>query len=299
MRTLVARPTRSLSLATVTGLVALAMAACGGDDSALRNDGDGTAATATRSDAAGSSSSVATTTEEAVDAALVDGHTFRSQSVLVDGTPTPLVAGTTITLTFTAGELQARAGCNSLAGRYRFDGDVLHVEGLGSTAMGCDAALMDQDEWLIGQLTAGPEMVARDETLTLRNGGTEIVLVDELRGAAGAGASLEGTNWVVDTLYEGESASSVPAGTSAGIRIDGSTLTVTGGCNSGGTTVAVDGARLLVDPLVTTQKACGDDAMRVEQHLLVVLGASPMFALEGGKLRLDTGTGRGVGFTAS
>ena len=39
--------------------------------------------------------------------------------------------------------------------------------------------------------------------------------------------------------------------------------------------------------------------MRARGVLLVVLGASPMFALEGGKLRLDTGTGRGVGFTAS
>jgi heat shock protein HslJ len=165
--------------------------------------------------------------------------------------------------------------------------------------MGCEAALMEQDQWLAGQLTAGPALELQGETLTLRNGGTEIVLVDEQVGGASAAAPLEGTEWVLDTLFEGESASSVPAGVTATIRIDGSTLTVNDGCNSGGGNVVVEGSRLRIGDLVTTQKACGEEATRVERHLLAVLGASPSFTVEADQLRLDTGTGRGVGFRSS
>ena len=67
------------------------------------------------------------------------GRTFLSESVTQDGRPLPLVAGTSIRLTFhDDGRLTASAGCNSMGGPVRTDGGRIAVADLATTEMGCD-----------------------------------------------------------------------------------------------------------------------------------------------------------------
>src|SRR5918992_2557978 len=119
---------------------------------------------------------------------------------------------TRITLNFVADghRLGAQAGCNQMGGPASFDGDHLVVDDMATTEMGCDPPRHAQDEWLARFLTSRPEWSRSGSTLTLDNGTARIVLED--RDVADPDRPLRGTRWVVDTIVEGETASSVPAG---------------------------------------------------------------------------------------
>ena len=109
----------------------------------------------------------------------IEGREFVSTSVTEDGTERALVGGTVIRLTFREGRIGASAGCNQIGGDYALDDGRLHVANLASTAMGCDPARHDQDEWLTAFLGAGPTVVLDGAELVLEAGSARIVLVDD------------------------------------------------------------------------------------------------------------------------
>ena len=136
----------------------------------------------------------------------LDGRTFLSTSV----TGHELVAGTRIQLNFRKGNIGATAGCNSLGAPYSLDGDTLVTDGQGMamTEMGCDPPRHAQDEWLSGFLTSKPTVALSGNELRLTRGTTTIELVD--REVADPDRRLVGTRWRVDTVIQGDAASSVP-----------------------------------------------------------------------------------------
>jgi heat shock protein HslJ len=110
------------------------------------------------------------------------GRTFVSISVSDGGADRPLVPGTTIRLGFQATSLTASAGCNTMGGGYRLDGDRLIVDQMSSTAMSCPDPLGAQDAWLAQLLGARPSVHLDGHDLTLAAGSIVIRLTD--RGAA-------------------------------------------------------------------------------------------------------------------
>jgi heat shock protein HslJ len=136
----------------------------------------------------------------------LDGRTFLSRSV----TGHDLVRGTKIQLSFNDGHVGATAGCNSLGAPYTLEGDTLVTEGQGmtQTEIGCDPPRHDQDEWLSGFLTSKPTLALSGNELTLTKGTTTIEFVD--REVADPDRPLVGTTWRVDTIIDGDAASSVP-----------------------------------------------------------------------------------------
>ncbi|MCC6435962.1 MAG: META domain-containing protein [Acidimicrobiales bacterium] len=115
--------------------------------------------------------------------------------------------------------------------------------------------------------------------------------------SAADAAGLTGIDWQLTTLVEGESSGPLPDGVRGSLRIEGSELTVDTGCNRGGASVAVqDGALRMTQPLLLTQRGCDGDALRVEQFVVKVLDSNPMYRVEAGRLRLDSGLGRSLEF---
>lgn len=103
------------------------------------------------------------------------GRTFLSTSV----TGYTLASSSQITLSFPEkGKLSANAGCNHLFGNVEFDGDRMKVSDMGGTDMGCEQQLMDQDDWFIRFMTAGPTYSLTGDELVLKGDGTEIKLMD-------------------------------------------------------------------------------------------------------------------------
>lgn len=232
-------------------------------------------------------------------AAGVAGRAFLSTSVTADGADRPLVPGSRIRLDFRQdGALGAQAGCNSMGGRYRLDGDRLVLTGpLASTQMGCSEPLMQQDTWLAGLLAAGGTLALDGDRLTLTSGGTVLSLLDER--AAIPDSSLWETTWLLDAVERGDTAGSTVSSTVAGTRpwirlVQGSRarVQVQTGCNTGSGPVEAGPADLTFGPVAVTRKGCADPAAaEVERAMLTVLqGDGPVrFAVKGEQLRLTRG----------
>ena len=106
-------------------------------------------------------------------------RSFTTTSVVTSGEERPLAADSTLKVTFTPDGVSAVAGCNTMFGPVSFDSGTLRTSGpLGMTMMGCDPALMDQDQWISEFLASGPTWKLDGPNLTLASGETVLVLKD-------------------------------------------------------------------------------------------------------------------------
>lgn len=212
----------------------------------------------------------------------VDGETFSGADV--DGHE--LVPETQVSLTFTGEQISASAGCNTLFGGAEWSGDTLEVEELAMTAMGCDSALHEQDEWLAGFLRSNPTASLEGATLTLTSDEASLTLTRE------EDAELEGTRWRLDGLERNESVSSIPQGVEASLTINEGQAEINFGCNTGGGEVTATGGQLQFGELMSTLKACGDDAAEVERQMMSVLQGTVDFEIDRSHLRVGSGDER-------
>ncbi|HVL05503.1 MAG TPA: META domain-containing protein [Acidimicrobiales bacterium] len=230
------------------------------------------------------------------------GRTFLSTEVSEKGQPKAPVAGTRITLNFMRDghRLGAQAGCNSMGGQAALEGGRLVVSDLATTGMGCDPPRHAQDEWLARFLTSRPEWSRAGATLVLDNGTTRIVLED--REVADRDRPLRGTKWVVDTIVDGQTASSVPTGADAFVAFDDKDgFTGNAGCNGMGGTSVIDETRSTIrfSEVITTRMACEDDRMRLERAVLATLDGDARYQIEADVLRLDGPDGHGLRLRAA
>lgn len=84
------------------------------------------------------------------------------------------IEGTEVEITFADGVLAVNAGCNGMGGAYEQNDDVLEVQAMDSTAVGCDQPLMDRDAALSALLTSGPTVNGDANTLVITGGGTSL-----------------------------------------------------------------------------------------------------------------------------
>ncbi|MGH8990329.1 MAG: META domain-containing protein [Acidimicrobiia bacterium] len=229
------------------------------------------------------------------------GRDFLSTAVTEKGQDRPLVAGTRIRLGFTEdGRLVAGAGCNTMGGQAEVRDGRLVVGDLATTEMGCDPDRHAQDEWLGRFLSSEPAFELEGNELTLTGGDTVIRLLD--REVADPDRPLRGTRWVVDTIVDGEAASSVPEGAEAHVILNdengfgGST-----GCNQmgGGAVADEDAATITFSDVIATKIACDDDRMALERAVLSVLDGEVTYQVKADRLTLDHPSGKGLGLRAA
>ncbi len=243
----------------ILALSALALAACGSDDSPAADDS---------LPAVGS----APTADDLADTA------FESTEV----TGYELVADTAIELAFTADTLSARAGCNSMSGGYSITDGTLEVGAMASTMMACSDELMAQDTWLSEFLSGAPSIALDGDTLTLT--GDEATLTS----SAIQPAELEGTTWNVTGIVANEAVSSLPAGAEASITIADGQAAIQTGCNSGSTSVDITDTTITFGPIALTKMACADEAVnQLEAHVIIVLGGEVTYEIAGDMLILS------------
>lgn len=222
------------------------------------------------------------------------GNDFLLTEALVGGEPKALLAGTEVSLRFTDdGRLVAHAGCNTMSGPVSLDGGTLSADGLATTEMGCDPPRHAQDEWLAEFLASKPSWELTDARLTLRGGDTELVLTE--RSVADPARPLQGTVWTVDTLIDGQVASSTPAGAPpATVEFGPDRVEVFGGCNGGSAGYRLEGDTITFDPLTMTRKACPGEIMALESAVVAVLDGSVTFDVTSDVLTLNHPSGKGL-----
>jgi len=243
----------------------------------------------------------ATTAAPGSSSALPNGRTFLSTAVTENGAPKQLVAGTRIQLRFEDPGVVANAGCNTMSGPASVQNGALVVDEneLAMTLMGClTAGLSEQDTWLSTFVTGRPALRLDGDQLTLSGSAVTITLLD--RQVIDPDRPLIGTRWSVDTIFNGDVASSVSSDTPAVLVVDaGGTFTATTGCADGQLqgTASVQGSTVTFT--VTNQQPCTKGSIAMDAAVRSVLSGKVGYVISAGSLRLTAGDGSGLGLHAA
>jgi len=203
-----------------------------------------------------------------------------------DASGVALVPGSRIRLLFDQDEVSASGACNTMGGPYKIAGDRFSAPRLVTTDMGCEAPLMQQDQWL-ANLLGNAKIAQVGDTLVLGNEQVTLTLQD--REVADPDRPIAGTMWLLDSIVDGPTVSSVPAGVTASIQIVGDQLQLNAGCNIGSGTVAVTADMLAFGPLMLTKRACQPGPSSVEEAVTKVLSGSVEYTLEADRLTIVSG----------
>ena len=80
-----------------------------------------------------------------------------------------------VEVAFTADSISVATPCNGMSGPVTYSESTLTVGALAQTKMGCETALMEQDQVIADALAANPTWQVSGEQLTLTGGSTTIV----------------------------------------------------------------------------------------------------------------------------
>lgn len=220
------------------------------------------------------------------------GWELRSGSV--DGASLPIVDGYPITLAFaddtTAG---GTAACNGYGASYDVSGSGITFSELIWTEMGCTPELiMESEQTYLGALPRVMTFSLADDRLTLTGEDVELVF-DALPPVPAA--ELSGTVWVLDSLVQGDSVSSV-LGERATLELftDGSMLGSTGCRNIHGS-YTVGGADVVVG--LTVDGDCPEEPKDQHNHVITVLDKFRA-EVDGETLTITTPHGQGLVYRA-
>ncbi len=208
-----------------------------------------------------------------------------------DGAVVPEPVGGRATLTVTDGELGGTSFCNSYSGTYRLDGDDLTVSGLGGTEMGCAPELMDAESAYLAALAAVEQADNAEGYLVLSGGDAEL----RFRPLPEVPASdLTGTEWVLETLLDGEVASST-SGARAVLRLaDDGTVGASTGCRGLTGSWALEGDVVRVDGARPEAATCGPDVAAQDDQVVAVLSADFQVAVTEDSLTVTGADGLGL-----
>ena len=207
--------------------------------------------------------------------------------------------GSTVRLAFTEGKISFNAGCNTHNGTFSKEGDALVVPSgsVASTMMACLPPLDAQDKWLTGFLVGKPTIALDGDTLTLSTNTAKLTFVD--RVVADPDRPLVGQKWLIDTIIDGDAASSVTGTPSVQFQTDGRVLVNTG-CNTGSGPYEANGSNLKFGMVALTRKAClSEQIAKMESHIVKVISdGSATFRIEASKLTIERDSKTAIKATA-
>jgi heat shock protein HslJ len=225
--------------------------------------------------------------------ASAEHRTWVVTGVTTDGKPHDLVKGTEIRLRFEGSRLTITADCNTMSGGYSLVDTRLTVQSLATTEMGCDRARMEQDTWLAGLFAKTVQFMSGDDA-TIVSGTTVLALAD--REKVSPDKPLSGTKWTLDTIVDGQAASSVPADQTASLEINGDLIALKDGCNDGSGTVAIQADAITFGDIGFTTRPCPTSNQVVPGFAAVLTGTATL-VIEENRLTVTKGD-HALGFRA-
>jgi heat shock protein HslJ len=201
-----------------------------------------------------------------------------------------------ITLDLAGNEPSGTSACNSYSGTMVTDADTVRFSNLGGTEMACmPASVMDLEQAYLTALLGVDKAVRDGDRLTLTGAGVELSFTTV---PPVPDADLVGTDWRLDTIVDGNSASSVsdrPATLRLGPdgRLTGST-----GCNDFGATWQQAGDRIAIDDFAITLVGCGGDLGRQETAVTAALQDGFTATITGDVLTVTGASGHGLVYRA-
>lgn len=191
--------------------------------------------------------------------------------------------GTRITMEVLGDQIRGNAGCNSFGGGIAIKGDTFEAGGLAVTEIGCPPEIAQAEERFV-EAVGEVDTIARERRrLTLTGPGAELVfrLVPPIDPKP-----LTGTTWILETLVDGDLASSTLASAEPARLVlnDDGTFDGTTGCRS-----FTGGWEVSGDVVAVTQMVFEGDcrtAAEQDSHVASVIGGGFRAEREGDRLTL-------------
>ena len=204
----------------------------------------------------------------------------------------PLVDAYPVTLSISGTEAGGRAACNSYGAAVAITGDTITFGELSGTDMGCEPEVMDVERAFLTSLQQVDSFSLAGDRLTLTGRGR--VLVFEAAAAVPT-ADLVDTRWVLDTLIEGDTVSTV-AGEPAELLLNSDgTLTASTGCRTLTGTWQESGGVIIV-PTLSADGECPAELARQDSLVVTVIGDEFRPTIEADRLTLRSMGGDGLVF---
>jgi heat shock protein HslJ len=207
----------------------------------------------------------------------------------------PEPVGGRATLDVGDGTVSGTAYCNRYSGTFRLDGDALAVEGLGSTEMACPTELMTAEAAYLEALGGVERLGSSDGYLVLTGPDVEL----RFRTVPPVPTSeLAGTRWVLETLLDGEVASST-TGRPAELELatDG-TFTGSTGCRGISGSWSLDGDVVRVTGFAASSTGCAPDVAAQDGQVAGVLAEAFQVSVTGDSLTVTGPDGLGLVYRA-
>lgn len=206
----------------------------------------------------------------------------------------PLVDGWPITLTFDEDTFGGTAACNGYGGSYTFDGSAITLSELGWTEMGCDGSVMESEAAFLESLQLVGSAELADDQLLLTADGVELTFAPETPVPT---AELVGQLWLLDTLIQGEAASSVQ-GDPALLLLDADGNVSGGtGCRTFTGSYIVNGGSVLF-PDFAMEGDCVAQLSEQDNLVVTVLGDGFTPTIDGERLTLTSAGNEGLSYRA-
>ncbi|MFD5974504.1 MULTISPECIES: META domain-containing protein [Streptomyces] len=223
----------------------------------------------------------------------VTGVAWQVDSLTVGGKKTEAPEGSRLEID-PKGRATAYFGCNHIGARAEVEGDRITLSEPSRTEMACGEGVDAFEEAAVSALDGELTAKLSGEELTLTAEGGDTMALTEERPA-----DLAGTRWAVNTLIDGETATSVPADLPKE-RVPHLTFgedgTVQGnyGCNSYRGKATVKDATITFGPPAGTKKLCPDAEMETERAVLAALDGPATYTIKGSTLTITADDGRGI-----
>jgi heat shock protein HslJ len=211
---------------------------------------------------------------------------------LIDGIS--VVAGFPITLSIVGSDVSGRAACNSYFGNAAFDGTTATFGEFGATAMACEPEVMAAEAAFLTALGMVETFAVSSDDLTLSTQLGDLVFG---RVVPPPTADLVGTTWVLDTLIEGEAASSVGGDPATLLLTADGTLIGSTGCRALTGTWIENGGVFIV-PTLSADGECPGDLAKQDSLVVTVVGDEFRADVDGDRLTLTSMGGDGLVYRA-
>ncbi|TKJ24521.1 META domain-containing protein [Blastococcus sp. CCUG 61487] len=223
----------------------------------------------------------------------VEGE-WQLHSGTVDGETLPQPDGTTATLALTGDEARGRSFCNHWFATARVEGTSVSFDGIGGTEMGCDPDVMSAETAFLAALGVVTTVARDGEDLVLTGNGVELRFT---RVEPIPDRRLTGTRWVLESLFDGETASSTVGEPAVLHLAEDGTFEGSTGCRALSGTWTTSGDTVMF-PDLRADGDCATDAVRQDSHVVEVLGDGFRVHVQAGRLTAANPNGLGLVYRA-
>ncbi|MDH4307848.1 MAG: META domain-containing protein [Acidimicrobiia bacterium] len=207
---------------------------------------------------------------------------------LIDGLD--LVDDFPVTMAVSGSQVGGRAACNSYFGTATVSGSSISIGQLGQTEMACEPAVMELESAFTAALMAADTFSREGDRMTLT--GPSVELVFELIPPIPT-ADLVGVTWVLDTVIQGETASSVAGDPATLVLNADGTLEGSTGCRSLEGRWQESGGVIVV-PELSADGECPPELADQDSQVVTVVGDEFTPQIDGDRLTLTSMGGDGL-----